>query len=142
SRTLPNDPRVFALKGYIERRRGKQEEALRSLERAADLDPRNVLTLQQIASTYELLWRYAEEKAVLDRVLAIEPNDVQTKVARALVEFDWKADTRPLHQLIGEIREGNPDAIQSVADSWLTCALAERDPASGGSALAALRENN
>ena len=43
--TLPNDARLFELKGYIERRRpgGNQEEALRNFERAIDLDPRNVL---------------------------------------------------------------------------------------------------
>ena len=42
--TLPNDARLFELKGYIERRRpgGNQEEALRNFERAIDLDPRNV----------------------------------------------------------------------------------------------------
>ena len=42
-KTLPNDPRLFELKGYIERRRpgGNQEKALRELERAIDLDPRN-----------------------------------------------------------------------------------------------------
>ncbi len=27
AKTLPNDARVFELKGYIQRRRGKQEEA-------------------------------------------------------------------------------------------------------------------
>src|SRR4029077_9976586 len=44
-RTLPNNARLFELKGYIERRRpdGSQEEALRNLERAIDLDPRNFL---------------------------------------------------------------------------------------------------
>ena len=41
AKTLPNDAGVFELKGYIERRQGKQEEAVRSLERAIDLDPRN-----------------------------------------------------------------------------------------------------
>ena len=41
AKTLPNDASVFELKGYIERRQGKQEEAVRSLERAIDLDPRN-----------------------------------------------------------------------------------------------------
>ncbi len=34
----------------------------------------------------------------------IRPNDADTKVTRAFVELDWKADTRPLHQLIDEIR--------------------------------------
>src|SRR5438874_450280 len=40
-RTLPNDPRVFELTGYIARRRGNQEEGLRNLQRALELDPRN-----------------------------------------------------------------------------------------------------
>jgi hypothetical protein len=63
-KTLPNDPRLFELKGYIERRRpGGDEEALRNLERAIQLDPRNIQLLQQTASTYENLRRYADEKA-------------------------------------------------------------------------------
>ena len=41
AKTLPNNASVFELKGYIQRRQGKQEEAVRSLERAVDLDPRN-----------------------------------------------------------------------------------------------------
>ena len=57
------------------------------------------------------------------------------------MEYDWKADTRPLHQVIDEIRAKDPAAIQNVADSWLTCALAERDPAAAANALAALGEN-
>ena len=48
-RTLPNDPRVFELTGYIVRRRGRHDEGLRYLNRALELDPRNFFTLQQIA---------------------------------------------------------------------------------------------
>jgi serine/threonine protein kinase/tetratricopeptide (TPR) repeat protein len=138
--TLPNDPRVFELKGYIERRRGRWEESTRNLERAADLDPRNADTLEQIALSYDLLWRYADEKLVFDRALAIMPNDVETKVARAFVELDWKADPHPLHQTIDSIRAANPASIPSIADVWLSCALAERDAAGAKSALIALGE--
>jgi serine/threonine protein kinase/Tfp pilus assembly protein PilF len=141
SQTLPNDPKVFELKGYILRRQGKKEEALWNLERAAELDPLNFATLLQVALSYEYLRRYADEKAYLDRALAIEPNDVQTKVVRASVEFEWKADTRPLRKLIDEIRVNNPAEVENVADNWLTCALAERDPSSARDALAALGEN-
>ena len=52
---LPNDPRLFELTGYILRRRGQQEEGLRNLERAVELDPRNFDILQQIALSYQLL---------------------------------------------------------------------------------------
>jgi serine/threonine-protein kinase len=141
ARTLPNDAGVFELKGYILRRQGKQEEAVRSLERAIDLDPRNTFTLQQIALSYHHLRRFAEEKSVLDRALAIEPNDVDTKVARAFVEFHWKADTRPLHQMLDSIRATNPAATQSIADGWLICALAERDAAAAKNAVIAAGEN-
>jgi serine/threonine-protein kinase len=131
---------VFELRGYIERRQGKQEEALASLRRAADLDPRNLLTLQQVALSYAVLRLYAEEIPVLDRVLAIEPNDVQTKTARASVEMDWKADTRSLHRLIDSIRATSPAAVPDIADSWLICALAERDAIAAQNALIALGE--
>ena len=142
--TLTNDARVFELKGYIERRRpgGSQEEALRNFERAIELDPRNVVLLRQSALTYNDLRRYADEEAVLDRALTIEPNDAEMKAARARVEFDWKADTGPLHQLIDELRAKDPIAIQNVVDEWLVCALAERDSAAAHNALATLGENN
>jgi serine/threonine-protein kinase len=43
--------------------------------------------------------------------------------------------------LIDEIRVNNPATVENVADNWLTCALAERDPAGAADALAALGEN-
>ena len=140
SHTLPNSPRLFALKGYIERRQGRWEESTRNLERAIDLDPRDFFTLQQVAISYGVLRRYAEEKSVLDRALSIAPGDVDTKVARASVEFHWKADTRSLHQTIDSIRVTDPAALPNIANDWLSCALAERDVAAAKDALKAFGE--
>jgi TolB-like protein/Tfp pilus assembly protein PilF len=143
-KTLPNDARLFELKGYIERRRpgGSQEEALRNLERAIELDPSNVHLITQTSTSYENLRRYRDDETILDRALAVDPNNLDARVSRAFVEFDWKADTTPLHQLIDELRMKDPAAIQSMADSWLLCALAERDPTSTANALAALGETS
>ena len=142
--TLPNDARLFELKGYIERRRpgGTEEEAVLNLEHAIDLDPRNVLLLQQTALSYEALRRYRDEEAILDRLLALQPNDVGRKATRAFVELDWKADTRPIHQFIDSIRATNPGAITDVADEWLDCAFAERDAAAAAKALAVRGETS
>ena len=140
-RTLPNDPRVFELTGYIARRQNKQEEGLRNLERAVELDPRNFFTLQQIALSYASLRRFSEELAVLERALSIKPDDVETKVTRALVALDWKADPRPLRETLDEIRAKDAEAIKTVADNWLLCTLAERDAAAAESALGALGDN-
>src|SRR6266496_221417 len=77
----------------------------------------------------------------LDRILAIEPNDLTAKAERAFVEVNWKADTRPLHQLIDDIRATNPAAMRAdVAFNWLRLALAERDIASAKDALLASDE--
>ncbi|HEY2859069.1 MAG TPA: adenylate/guanylate cyclase domain-containing protein, partial [Terracidiphilus sp.] len=140
-RALPNDPRLFELTGYILRRRGQQEEGLQNLQRAVELDPRNVYTLQQIAGSYQILGRYAEAIAAWDRALAIVPDNVETRANRELWHICWKADTRPLHQTIDAILAQGPGAIASAADIWFFCALAERDPAAAERALVALGDN-
>ena len=136
--TLPNEARLFELKGYIERRRpgGSQDEALRNLERAVALDPRNLLLLEQMGLAYDYLRRYDEEVVTVDRMLAIAPRDVGTRAWRAFVEFNWKADTQPLHQFIDSIQATNPVAIPDIIDEWLTCALAEHDAPAAANALA------
>jgi tetratricopeptide (TPR) repeat protein len=140
-RVLPNDARIFELTGYILRRRGQQEEGLRNLQRAVELDPRNFYTLQQIAVSYQLLARYAEAIAALDRPLSIVPDNVETRAFRAELELFWKADTRPLHQTIDANLAQGPSAITSAADYWFACALAERDAAAAERALVALGDN-
>jgi len=140
-RALPNDPRLFELTGYILQRRGQPEEGLQNLQRAVELDPRNFFTLQQIALSYQSLRRYAEAIAALDRALAIEPDNAETRADRALVYLFWKADTRPLHQTIDAILAQGPGAIVRAAVIWFACALAERDPAAAERALVALGDN-
>jgi serine/threonine-protein kinase len=140
-RSLPNDPRIFELTGYILRRRGQQEEGARNLERSAELDPRNFSTLQQLSLSYHLLRRYPEDAAVLDRALTIVPDDVATRTARAWVDFDWKAETRPVHETIDSILAGSPSAISDIAADRFVCALAERDPTATEQALVTLDDN-
>ena len=136
---LPNNARVLEMKGYIQRRQGKWEESTRNLERALDLDPRNFFALRQIAISYGHQRRYAEAASALDRAVVVEPN-VINQLARAFVELDWKAETRKLHELIDSIRSKDPGALPSIADTWLLCALMERDTITVGQALRALGE--
>jgi TolB-like protein len=138
--TLPNEPRIFRVTAYIQRRQGHWEESTRNLERALELDPRNINTLDSLGDTYGGLRRYAEQKSNFDRILAIEPNNLEAKAWRAGVEVNWKADTGPLHQFINEIRATNPAAMPQIAPFWLTCALAERDVTAAREALLASDE--
>jgi len=138
--TLPNQARMFTLMGDIQRRHGRLEEARRNLQRAADLDPRDAVTLMDVSDIYDQLGRPAEAKYWLTRAVAVaEPDDVLMKLALPMWELDMNADPRPLHRAIESIRATNPAAAKSwVALQWLYCALAERDAVAAREALSAL----
>ena len=139
--SLPNDPQVLLVTGLIQRRQNRWEESIRTLQRAADLDPRNDVgdfgVLQNIAGNYATLRRYAEQRLWLGRILAAKPSDGSTKVILAAVDFESRADTRPLHQMIKLVRATNPAVAPEINTWWLHCALAERDAAAAKDALVA-----
>jgi TolB-like protein/Tfp pilus assembly protein PilF len=139
--TLPNDSRIFSWTGFIARRQGKSEEALRNLTRAFEVDPRNLVITQQVALTYQALRRYAEAVAMWDRALTIKPQDIETRLWRAQADLEWKAETRPLHQMIDQIRRETPAEVQRIANPMFLCALCERDVPACETALVALGNN-
>jgi TolB-like protein/class 3 adenylate cyclase/Tfp pilus assembly protein PilF len=126
-RTKPNDPRIFEWSGYIDRRQGRWPESARNLERALELDPNNVSILQQISSSYESLRDYTKDAVVLDRVLTLKPNDLDARISRAFLEVLWKADPRPLHELIESFIRQNPASSTRLAPVRVFLGFAERD---------------
>jgi serine/threonine-protein kinase len=141
-KTLPNDPRVPELIGYIVRRQGKQDEAIKYFQRALELDPRNFFILQQVALSYQNLRRYPEMAAALDRAVGVKPGDIDSEVARASTDFDWKADTRPVHQTMDTIEGKDPAAVRTFADTLFLVGLAERNASVAERGLRELGENN
>jgi TolB-like protein/Flp pilus assembly protein TadD len=136
--SLPNEPRVFELVGYIDRRQGRWDDSTRNLARALELDPRNAYLLQQIAISYHYLRRFADEAAIMDRALDILPEEVGLRVARAAIDLDWRADPKPLHDALETTIAEDPQNAAGLADLWLLLALCERDPGAAEQALAAM----
>ncbi len=87
----PNDASVLASKGYIQRRLGKWDSALQSIEDATELDPRSALITYERANTLLLLRRYDEAIVYFDRCLWLTPgwSDVYVKKAMAALLRDW-----------------------------------------------------
>jgi TolB-like protein len=85
---LPNDPRVFSVKASIQRRQGHWEESTRNFQRAIELDPRNTRRLLYLGDNYLSLRRYAEHKSMLDRALALEPNNLDLQAQREAVAVE------------------------------------------------------
>jgi TolB-like protein/Flp pilus assembly protein TadD len=101
-RILPNNAEVFEYTSYAACRQGRLDEAISALERAAELDPRNVLTMQQLALTYQSVRRYTEAERAWDRALEITPGDPYTRIFRAEMTIDWRADTKPYQAALAE----------------------------------------
>jgi len=137
-KSLPNDPWAFVLAGYIDRRQGRWAESIKNLEHAVELDPQNPHVLQQIASTYSLLRRYADQERALDRAIAVTPKEAVLRASRAEVELDWHADTRPLFATVETITAEDPREVKNFAQLWLRGSLCKRDFDSALHALAAL----
>ena len=62
-KSLPNEPWVFQLTSYIDRRQGRWAESIKNLEHAIELDPQNRGFLKQLADTYRLCASYADAKS-------------------------------------------------------------------------------
>ena len=140
-RLLPNNPLPILLLGYIDRRQGHWDDSTHHLERVVELDPRNLLFLQQLARSYNALRQYPAMAAVLDRALALAPDDLATRVQRANIDLDWRADTRPMHAVVEAILAKNSGDGANIADQWMTLALCERDTVAAARALAAMTAN-
>jgi TolB-like protein/Tfp pilus assembly protein PilF len=126
-RALPNDPLVFELTGFINRRKGRWEESTTDLKRALELDPRNLFFLQQLSFTYESQRRYRDLAAVLDRALKLVPSDPDTRLARALIDLEERADPGPARATIDAVVIEDPLAAKNIAARWFYIAVCERD---------------
>ena len=132
-RALPNSADVFRYTGMIDRREGHWDEATRNLERALELDPRNFFTVQQLALAYGWQHRYADQARTYDRALAIMPSDSSSRIARALVALNCRADIKPFQTTLATLIAENP-RVASGEDVPLY-ALCERTAAAAGRTL-------
>jgi len=137
-RALPNESRIPLLSAYIDRRQSHWEKSLEEMKQALELDPRNFSILQQISLTYQGLRRYEETVTTLDRVLTIAPKDVASRVRRAWVYLESRADPKPLHMAIQTLLAEDPKALPVVFNWWFQLVLSERDPAAAQRALATM----
>jgi TolB-like protein/Flp pilus assembly protein TadD len=137
-RGLPNNASVFSLPAYIARRQGHWDQCTKNLQRAAELDPRSVWLLTDVAQTFEFQRRFSEAAAAWDRTLTVAPSDPTTRVARALIDLKSRAETQPGHEITQRIVAEDPSAVDMIAELWLDLALCRRDAAEMASAVASL----
>jgi serine/threonine-protein kinase len=137
-RSLPNEPWIYEWTGFIDRRQNRWESSTRNLLRALELDPRNTYFMQQIAVSYQFLRRFDDAAAIVDRALAILPNDPSLRVIRASYALHGAADTRSMHDVIQDVAQRDRDTAAGIADEWFYLALCERDQPAANQAIDAM----
>ncbi len=133
---LPNSADVYSITGWIDRRQGRWEDAVKNLEKAAELDPRNSAILAELAVLYDLLRRYDDEESLFDRAIAANPDSTAYyQILRAAVELE-KGNTKAARNLLSSLPGGyDPDG--AATSTRLNLAWYERDAASAAKILAA-----
>jgi tetratricopeptide (TPR) repeat protein len=103
------------------------------MERALELDPRNLFILQQLALTYFTQHRYEDAARIYDRTLTAFPGDPLTRISQAVVALHWRADIAPYQKTLATLIAENPKIAPDV--DLPDYALCERTAAAAARAL-------
>ncbi len=137
-KTLPNESRIPETRGFIERRQGRWEDAIREFQNSLDLDPRDLVILQELALTYNLQRRFPEMGATLERALAVAPQSMETRVIQAFVALQRTGDARPAHDTIETILSSDAKSAPELAEFMFRLGLYQRDVPAVARAVAAM----
>ncbi|MDH3222114.1 MAG: tetratricopeptide repeat protein [Gemmatimonadota bacterium] len=124
------DAELFTVRGAIERRRGRLDQAIVAWTRALETDPRNPGLLWDFANTLTALRRYEEAERYYDRALDIAPGDWTQYRRKAWNSLAWKGDLDEARRILeaGERSTDSPDVSEQTW-SWYEFELLARNPA-------------
>ncbi|MFL6598177.1 MAG: protein kinase domain-containing protein [Chthoniobacterales bacterium] len=142
--SLPNNPQVYELAGSMDRSQRRWVDAIHNLERACELDPRNLPYLINLGSTYLWLHDYEQHAKIMDRIVALHPERRPGWIFRASIDVYRRADTGPLRAAIDKIltNEAGSEKDPFVAGQRYTLALYDRDWDGASRAAAGLSQKN
>ena len=142
--SLPNNPVVYELAGSMDRSQSRWADAKQNLERACELDPRNLPYLINLGSTYLVLHDYDQHIRIMDRIVALHPERRVARIYRASVEVARRADTGPWRAAIENLLTNEPGSEKDpfVAGQLYTLALYDRDWDTASSLAAMVSEKH
>jgi serine/threonine-protein kinase len=135
--TMPNSAALETTAGSIARRQSRWDDALRAIERAVALEPRDPESLFDLANMYRLMRRYDRFDGMMDRLLGVLPPDrsatyrlfrtfgplesqgelgpLSAAVATLTPEDDPSGAIGDLHNLILALWNHDPDSVSQIS---------------------------
>jgi TolB-like protein/class 3 adenylate cyclase/Tfp pilus assembly protein PilF len=105
-RGLPNESEIYLYIGSIQRRQGKWAESTASMEKAVNLNPKDVWSLQNLTFNYQMLRDYEKANKTIDRALALNPTGLDPLEVKAKLAIAENGDF--------SVAEKAFDAVKSV----------------------------
>jgi TolB-like protein/lipoprotein NlpI len=133
--SLPNSARLYLYIGVIDRRQARWDDAIKNVDRAVELDPRNFLVIEEASFTHGGLGRSAEAANLLQRAIEISPKDYFARIQLAMLPYLDRADAGPMREQLNVFAKEGSEATTNAAQLFVTCALVERNRAAATQAL-------
>jgi tetratricopeptide (TPR) repeat protein/peroxiredoxin len=99
--------------GVIATREGRIDDSVRCFERALELSPRHVLSLNNLGNAYRVQKRWNEASTVLERALEISPRDAEANYGLGMV-FAQTGDNANAHAHLERALRSRPDYPEAL----------------------------
>jgi Flp pilus assembly protein TadD/tRNA A-37 threonylcarbamoyl transferase component Bud32 len=101
-RLQPSNSEVLGAIGYVERRRGRWDEAVAHFQEAIAVDPVSQQRAFDLGDTYLTLRRFPEAERQLDRTIQLAPDWAKPYGYKAMLYLMWKGDRARARAVIGQ----------------------------------------
>ena len=125
-RGLTNSAEVFRLEAWMDRRQGKWEKAIQDLNEAIVHDPRNILSIHDLADTTGLFRQFSASEKAYDMLIELLPDKPILKVEKALIPYFESGDDGPARSAIAALPASMADDTD-VLSFRLDSALSDHD---------------
>ena len=123
----PNDAELHGVLGWVMRRDGDFEGAIEEIERSAELDPRNIITILSVAETYGYLLNWGAMEEWIERGELVDPASTYLLSVRADLLEQRDGDVEGARRALG--RAGVADFFIAFSRWRLELAAGEYEAA-------------
>jgi TolB-like protein/cytochrome c-type biogenesis protein CcmH/NrfG len=127
-RGLPNESEVYLAMGAIQRRQGKWNESNASLEKAVSLNPKDTWALQNLAINYEMLRNFDAANKTVDKMLVVNPNDLNALGYKAKLAIEEKGDFETAEKIVDKFKTipQSPLIQSKIAGEYISMLILQR----------------
>jgi non-specific serine/threonine protein kinase len=92
-KSQPNNSRLLATIGYVQRRQGQSEQALANIKKAFELNPVDFKLAYELGGTFRDMGRYQEAASYYERAIQLAPDEYFPYLQKANLYLAWKKST-------------------------------------------------